>query len=723
MAARNAQIRDWINTGKHVILTDYEHAASDPSASNSGDFDETDANSVSGDGSSVVSSTASTAAAPIVEKLLASDNDALVPKQAEVDIVFQKGKDLWSKLVTSSRSLPATSLSAGLNDPSIILKDVPALPKALPRCGMLVGRPFWHVLGISIDRDDEKQNEDFDFQHIHGARKHFCLSYPTPVECRVSPQVAIGNDSASRAPGDGPYPPGLLLLTLCWSYVFSVRFWELQGKQVLYTSHALQPRSNGNIRNRRGRISIYLGASASQGLMRWLCALLAPKPGWSVQGGGYAPWTAFYSGGVEFTIISDEATTFTPNGQAPSSAEAIELLVELGCLYGFDSAQHSGRRNDPLSPIVAGFVAVLALPFYRVMELQPQFLAPTLRLNPTEVRPGPIRQYLADLRYYMTLSMHPMSVGSIIWSIFWQPDVECNVVSPWLSSTLSELRPLIDSGNLDILAKTFALRRPRVALWWLGIFLLGSPAIPGLIVRYLETSEERWGYATMASPDTTVSSWTGSPQSFLDEGTSRAYIDLNESVSKADLLRCRYNLRLQDTSSALLSWQPFGVTPKTMIEPDLWPWLECRFDRTYEHWVWYIKKGETVVRQDVQEGFRKDTGSVCLPLALARLFLSELQQPTWADVGTRQLAQRYCLHFSLSEAFKEAAVYDIAANEEDVQSCVDDQLQYMQDFVQNDSKLFRVAVSHLTILAEQPTVGDLELALLDLPRGFCDIYG
>lgn len=36
---------------------------------------------------------------------------------------------------------------------------------------------------------------------------------------------------------------------------------------------------------------------------------------------------------------------------------------------------------------------------------------------------------------------------------------------------------------------------------------------------------------------------------------------------------------------------------------------------------------------------------------------------------------------------------------------------------------FRVAVAHLTTLAEQPTVGDLELALLDLPRGFCDIYG
>lgn len=601
MEARNAQIRDWIDAGRHVILTDYEKAKSQP---NPDDSNEINAESVSGDGSSVVSSTVSTASVPIVEKLLASDDDALIPTQAEVDLVFQRGKELWSQLITSAQSLPSTSLLAGFNDPSIILKDVPALPKALPRRGRLFGRPLWHVLGSPTDRDDDQQNEDFDLQYIHGVRKDFCLSYSTPVECRVSPQVAISNSSAPTVPEGDPYPPGLLLLTLCWSYIFSVRLWELQGRRVLYTPHALRPRLNRNIPNSPGTTSIHLGASSSPALARWLCAILAPKPGWSAQGGGYAPWAAFCSGGTEFSVIVDKLTTFRLSGPAPSSTEAVELLIELSCLYGFNCDQRSSDGHDLLSPVVAGFVAVLALPFSRAMNLQPQFRASNLHLNPAKICSSPIKQYAADLRYYMTLSMHPMSVGSIIWSIFWQPDVDCNLVSPWLSSTLSVLRPLLDSGNLDILVKAFALRRPRVALWWLGIFLLGSPTIPGLIVRYLETLEERWGYGTMASPDTTVSSWTGSPQSFLDEGTSRAYIDLNDSVSNADLLRCRYNMCLQDTSSALLSWRPFGVAPKTIIEPDLWPWLERRFIRTYKHWVWYINKEET----DVQQGFRKDTG-------------------------------------------------------------------------------------------------------------------
>lgn len=60
-------------------------------------------------------------------------------------------------------------------------------------------------------------------------------------------------------------------------------------------------------------------------------------------------------------------------------------------------------------------------------------------------------------------------------------------------------------------------------------------------------------------------------------------------MSRADLLRCRYNLRLQDTASMLLSWKPFGVTPKTAIEPDLWPWLERHTTRMYVHWVWWIQ--------------------------------------------------------------------------------------------------------------------------------------
>jgi hypothetical protein len=603
MDARNARIFRWLDTKGHGFLpnedisTDDERAVTNNSASlpDGGD-----------DGNASIVSDLTTGG------ILPESKDILIPKQMEMDMVFQKGQDLWSRLVALARSLPPASLSAGLNDPSITLKDVPALPERLSKRGTLYGRPYWHISAIPTDHNGGELEKDFNLQYVNGTRKEILLSYSKPVECRVSPQVTISNGNSSTAFHNGPYPPGLLLLTLCWSYIFSVRFWELQGKQVVYTSHTLQPQPKRSVHNRSPNlVDIHIGASASERLTRWISALLAPKLGWSVQQGGFAPWTAFCSGGAEFAIITDKLPISTPNCIPPSSDEAVELLVELCCLYGFESDQSHNHRPDRFSPILAAFVAVLALPFYRSLELQPQFLAPTLRLNPTKRPPDSVKQYAADLRYYMTLSISPRSVGSIIWSIFWHPSVKCNVVSHWLGSILHVLRPLIDRGSFDTIAKAFALYRPRVGLWWLGIFLLGSPRISDFIVRYLEKLEERYGYGTMALPDTTVSSWTGSPQSFLDERTSHAYTGLEDLVSNTDLLRCRYNFRLQDSSSGLLSWQPFGDVQKTEIEPDIWPWLECCPTRIYQHWVWYVKSAKNekrFVRQEIQQGFRKDSG-------------------------------------------------------------------------------------------------------------------
>lgn len=263
--------------------------------------------------------------------------------------------------------------------------------------------------------------------------------------------------------------------------------------------------------------------------------------------------------------------------------------------------------SKPLSPPTAAFLAALALPFYRHVNLQPQFSIPKLRRRQIDITTlQPIRQYVSDLRYYMTLSMHPRSLGSVLWSIFWQPDIECNVVSPWVSSILSVIKPIIDSRNPETLAKVFVLRRPRVALWWLGIFPLGNPTILDGIARYLETLEERWGFASMAPPDIAVAAWTGSPQSFLDEESLCVYPEITDMVLKSDLLRHRYNSRLQDSTSTPLSWRPFGDVAKAAIEPYLWPWLEQGHIREYGHWIWWIKKGKRLIR-DVQLGFRQET--------------------------------------------------------------------------------------------------------------------
>ena len=270
-----------------------------------------------------------------------------------------------------------------------------------------------------------------------------------------------------------------------------------------------------------------------------------------------------------------------------------------------------------MSPVTSAFLAALALPFYRYIELQPHFPWPTFqrRRQLRQTNFDLARQYVKDLPYYMTLSTEPRSVGSTIWSMFWQPEVECNLVSPWLSSTLSILKPIVDAGDQDLLMRIFALRRPRVALWWQGLFLLGNPTIPAFILRYLDCLEEQSGCASMAVPDTTASAWTGSAQTFLDEKTDTVYANLEDRVPAVDLLKRRYTFRLQDPYYIPLAWRPFGSFPKRKVELDLWPWLERQHTRRYAFWVWWIKGGEEMKR-DIQHGFSCDTRRF-LPIAAA----------------------------------------------------------------------------------------------------------
>ncbi|KAL2176555.1 uncharacterized protein P884DRAFT_260573 [Thermothelomyces heterothallicus CBS 202.75] len=594
MDARRQQILEWICTGKHVIQTDYDKPASDRTAD--------DATRSAHDAAPSEMSTSSSSDIP--DKLIGADHDLLIPSSADIDRVFHNGRATWARFARLAEALPLHAFPAEFANLSIMLKDVPALPDNLPKRGFIIGRPLWHV--PDPDHTDDTEKLEWDLQYAHGVRKFFHLSYPTPIECRVYSQPAIPGHALLTA------QRGLSFLTMCWSYILSVRILELQGSKPVYSRFSLLPVSAKTFRATAGEVVLNLGASASRRLVRWLCAVLSPKPGWLADGGKFPPWAAFCAGDRPLVVVTaDGPAGFVFKEPPPSSTEATELLIEFCRLYGLLKLEHKYKdQSSNLPPPIAAFLAALALPFYRNVGLQPQFPIASLgkpipqSTKSAEHTISTVRQYVADLRYYMTLSMHPSSIGSIIWSIFWQPDVEANLVSPWLASISTVINPILESRNLYLLAKVFALRRPRVAPWWLGIFLLGDFVILDRISRYLKTLEERWGFGSMALPDITVAAWTGSPQSFLDSEPAPAGQGPKGQVSRADVLRHRYNFRLQE--DAYLSWRPFGYIAKELLEPDLWPWLERGYIREYSHWVWYIKRGNDVLR-DVQLGFRRDT--------------------------------------------------------------------------------------------------------------------
>ena len=127
-----------------------------------------------------------------------------------------------------------------------------------------------------------------------------------------------------------------------------------------------------------------------------------------------------------------------------------------------------------------------------------------------------------------------------------------------------------------------------------------------MIGSYLTTLEEQPYHGSWARPDPDVAVWTGSHQSFFDENGSGPYIGQNVMVSRADLLRHRFNFRLGDGADIVhFGWQPFGTIRKTDIELELWPRLECKPQpRKYIHWVWWLAKDKRVI----ERGLRHDKG-------------------------------------------------------------------------------------------------------------------
>ncbi|KAL2760460.1 hypothetical protein ACRALDRAFT_2056535, partial [Sodiomyces alcalophilus JCM 7366] len=549
-----------------------------------------------------------------------SRNDALIPSGDDTCRILHDGQETWATFVRAAQSHEPGLWPRALLDPYITLDQVPALPPVLPRARILKGRACWRVPMPDLQRQDEARtvngNEDAEDwwspERTHGQETRFSLRSRKPVICDIS-----GNALSSLLDTNHQVSGSLGVLTLCWAYVLSTRLVESQGYQVRYTSNRIHPTtlhsSKGMGTKQKQTTTLHLG-HASPALVRWLCSILSPDLGWDCDGEEFPPWSALLSPSRPITITVDGISSHNGSDyktSAPNSAQAVELLIELCEIFGLGTGAIRSSNLQPLAPCDAAFLAALMIPFHYSMSLNPCFPPPRLqRRKDSTIHADDkqrIRQYLADSSYFMTLSLRPLLLGSTLWSVFWQPEITCNLVSPWLTSIHRTLKPIIQAKDVETLVKIFLARRPRCGIWWYAMFMLGNRSILDWIPRYLSQVEERCGYGSLSPPDPLVSAWSGTKVSFLDFRTTQSYQQATNKVLREDWLRCRYNHRLQDSACSSLAWRPFGTVDKTDIEPELWPWLEMRHGREYLHFTWYIKQDGWMKRIG-DPGFRKETG-------------------------------------------------------------------------------------------------------------------
>ncbi|KAH9217378.1 hypothetical protein DL95DRAFT_105625 [Leptodontidium sp. 2 PMI_412] len=452
---------------------------------------------------------------------------------------------MWNSYISDAEHFPPGSLPPCCLQPSLVLKDIPQIPENLRGKRSLSGNALWNVpcpelAGVDVGRSDSfaSNDEPWHPEVVSGAQKTFNLWIKKPLVCAIPPESSIGQ---SRLSG----PNGLAILTLCWSYIFSVRLLEMQHRRIRYSA-VMSPFLTCQFGLSKKDVLLPLGHSSKK-LVRWLAAVLAPGIGWFAQG-SVPPWTAHCNEDIQFAISTKLTTDDFLQEKPPSFIEAVHLILELCSLYDFSS-----------QPTEA-FLTVLLFPFHATQDLQPR-LPPAQIPPPTNISHEPpvrVRDYTDDIRYYMALSLSARAISSAIWSIFWEPGIHSNVASAWLGSIYNVLQPVIEAANVELLAKPLAMRNPRLAPLWLGFLRCGSNQMFGMIGRFLTTHHEHPGWS-LGYPDLDVTAWTGLSQSFLHEECSTIYKDPRDLVSRADVLRHRFNFRLADKDIFCFGWPPFGT--------------------------------------------------------------------------------------------------------------------------------------------------------------------
>ncbi|KAL2850220.1 hypothetical protein BJY01DRAFT_210081 [Aspergillus pseudoustus] len=260
----------------------------------------------------------------------------------------------------------------------------------------------------------------------------------------------------------------------------------------------------------------------------------------------------------------------------PSSAVALKYLEHF-CIHN--------RLYAQCSVALAG---VLYIPFLRgAVSLPPPKQVRRRKggkhndAEPNSI-PSLFKAYSEMIPRYMTLSCNIWALRSLLQSTFFNPDIECNLVSAWLNPAFAVLNSIAPTDQYSPI-RALANRQPRLGVLWLGAFLV-NVAQPVL-------RDTRNG---MVALDLAASAWTNTRQTFLtlpmgsNDGTS---------VSRDDECRLLFITGSEcHERPPVWPWKPFGSTNLSDTELTIQQHARCASTHClqYESWEWMLTDGRTI---------------------------------------------------------------------------------------------------------------------------------
>jgi hypothetical protein len=532
-----------------------------------------------------------------------------------------KSRNTWQQYVQLAHEQPSTLYDSV--DLRTLIDRTPAIPSGRLR------RNGWVVYGYSTWK--YKRQDGCDLKPTaKNILRGMTLGTMHPTICTT------GGESfrqwGEQGAGDAKAGNCLAILMFAWAYILSARLVELQGGSICYTE-VLAPMDDQNhdVQTTSSSVSVGIG-EADPTAVRWWRAILTGGQGWRAalhESSGQSPWSISYQGEQCMKVSLPPGTSVEHDIEqsCPSSVQAMGYLADFCNLYQL--------RGQPSAALAAALVLPLHSQFRQEAKL-PEIVFVEPHERPLERRDFHEEDHA--LPYLMTLSCTPRFLGSAIWGVFWEPGVDCNLVSAWFRPILDTLSPIIQSRNFELLAKVMALRRPKIASLWLGSIITGLT--PSRIVSFLQHLGTQ--------PDFDAAAWTSSPQSFMDLSGSGPYVR-DSKITRADVWRLRHDC--QDDYHApssyrnppLTGWPPFGCVPHTSVDLEVWLHIRCkRHERLYSHWTLVMADGKTLedpgfTTSDVPRRLPLDDIKVACPRGFR---LGEVGTPDISDDVSRQATER-----------------------------------------------------------------------------------
>ncbi len=240
--------------------------------------------------------------------------------------------------------------------------------------------------------------------------------------------------------------------------------------------------------------------------------------------------------------------TLTP----PSFAEAFSFLNNFCARHDIGDQSDAALAAVLLLPTMGKAKKGMQLPAVVVSDQPPSphvvAQIPLISDLPAKWMPR-IRRHIDKL---MTLSCYNKGVRPMLLGAFYNPDIECNAVSPWLQGTMKILSAIIRGGEPLLMARMLMDRNPNVAFLWIGAAVLG--------LHHDILEEVRHGHIPCSHLS---AEWSGKVQSFVQQPVSNPAVAPDSgAISRADEGRL---LHLTQTKGRIsvprCPWKPFGTTP------------------------------------------------------------------------------------------------------------------------------------------------------------------